>query len=146
MNVPANSAVLLATLVLSNQGIDETILRSVGSIYVVPDTTVSEVQIGAFGIVLATDVAIGVGITALPDPFSEIEDDGWFVFVPIVQSDLMATAVGQVVGMKYDFDSKAKRVVETGTGAAVVVANSSASDAFNISIGFRILSQVRGTN
>ena len=144
--VPANSAVLLATFVLNNQGIDETWLRTRGSFYVSTDTTgSSEEQIGAFGLVLATDTALAVGITALPDPVTEIEDDGWFVYVPIQQDSLFSSAVGQIIGHQYDFDSKAKRVVETGTGAAVVVANAHASHAFKISFGFRLLAQVRGT-
>ena len=137
---------MLSTFALSNQGIDETVLRTVGQIYVITDqTAASEQQTGAFGLCMATDQALAVGITALPDPISQVADDVWFVYVPITQTNRMASIAGQIVGMKYDFDSKAKRVIHTGVGIAVVVANAHATEAFNILVGFRMLSQVRGT-
>ena len=146
VNIPANSAVLISTFALSNAGIDETILRTVGSFFVGLDQIVAnEQQLGAFGLILATDQAISVGITAIPDPITDINDDGWFVYVPIQQETQYATVVGQSMGRTYDFDSKAKRVVYTGTGVAVVVANSHATNGLDISVGFRMLSQVRGT-
>ena len=146
VNIPANSAVLLGGFALTNPGIDVTVLRTVGSIYINTDqTAANEQQIGAFGFILVTDTAFAVGITAIPDPIGDVGDDGWFVYVPIQQDFTFATAVGQIVGMKYDFDSKAKRVIHNGTTIAVVIANSDAGDGFNVTVGFRILSQVRGT-
>ena len=144
--VPANSAVLLSTFALSNQGIDETVLRTVGSFYIVSDQTTSpEDQTGAFGLCKATDTALGVGVTAVPDPITNVADDVWFVYVPITQRYSRATAVGQVTGEMYKFDSKAKRIVSTGSGIAVVISNAHATEGFQVIAGFRMLTQVRGT-
>ena len=99
VNIPANSAVLISSFALSNPGIDETVLRTVGSIYVASDqTAANEAQLGAFGLILVTDQALSVGITAIPDPITDINDDGWFVYVPIQGDTVFATVVGQITG------------------------------------------------
>ena len=146
VTVPAASKVLIASFVLSNPGIDETVLRTLGILYVQSDQGAgSELQMGAFGLLKVTDTALAVGITAIPDPVSEVADDNWFVYVPIQQHLVFASAVGQIMGERYEFDSKAKRVLEIGESIAVVAANAHATHGFNISVGFRMLSQVRGT-
>ena len=83
--VPTSTKVLLGTFVLSNPGIDETVLRSVGQISVSTDNDgASEQQVGAWGMCIVSDVALAIGITALPSPVSEISDDFWFVHQTIV--------------------------------------------------------------
>jgi len=144
--IPANSAVLLSTFALSNQGIDETVLRTVGVIYMTSDTVgVGEDQTGAFGLTVVNDVALALGITGIPDPITNVQDDVWFVYQPLLGDTEYATAVGQQMGQRYDFDSKAKRVVSTGQGIAVVVANAHATHGLQLMAGFRMLTQVRGT-
>jgi len=142
--VGPNTKVLLATFVLSNPNIDETVLRTVGSISVATDQSAAgEDQIGAFGLILVTDLAVAAGIASIPDPVTNVADDGWFVFVPIVQHFRFVDASGVLIdSMRYDFDSKAKRRVEEGQAVAVVVANGNASHGFNISVAFRLLSQI----
>ena len=147
-NIPAASAVLLATFVLDNDGIDETVLRTLGLITVNSDQDAAdEEQFGAFGMIVVTDRAAATGITAVPDPVSEGGDDGWFVYVPIGSTLRVQSQVGFQAdwGQRYPFDSRAKRVVHSGFTIAVVAANAHASDAFDIRLGFRLLSQVRGT-
>ncbi len=147
INVPAASKVLLSTGVLDNQGIDETILRSVGLIAVATDAPgASESQIGAFGMIVVTDLAAAAGAASIPGPVTDGFDDGWLTYVPIAQEWDQASQVGrQQAAVQYHFDSKAKRVVSTGSSIAFMVENAHATFAFDILINMRMLTQVRGT-
>ena len=146
--VAAASKVLLGGFTLSNTNIDETILRTVGRLAVSTDNPVGdEEQIGAFGMILVSDAAVAVGVTAIPGPITDGQDDGWFVYVPIVQRYHHETSVGfdPQFATGYDFDSKAKRVVEEGRQMAIMVENAHATHAFDIAFVLRLLSVVRGT-
>ena len=146
--VAAGSKVLLTTVVLSNPGIDETILRTVGNISIQSDQLAAgEQQLGAFGLIVVTDLAIAAGVASIPDPVTDAADDGWFVYVPFAQSFAFASAVGfdSKCDRLYSFDSKAKRKFEEGQTIAVVVANAHSTHGLQISAGFRILSMVSGT-
>ena len=82
--VPAASKVLLGSFILVGE-VEETILRTVGQIGIVTDqTAASEDQLGAFGLATVSNVAFAIGITAIPGPVTEIEDDGWFVHQTIL--------------------------------------------------------------
>ncbi len=146
--VPAASKVLLASFVLSNQGIDETVLRTLGEIAIESDqTAANEFQIGAVGMCVVTDTAIATGITALPDPVTDVSDDIWFMYSSFAYRFGLVTGAGfsaQFANVSH-FDSKAKRVFSSGQSIAVVVANAHASHGFNILLNTRLLAQVRGT-
>ncbi len=145
--VPAASKVLLATFTLNNPGIDETALRTVGGIAVATDNLAgTEDQLGAFGLIVVTDLAAAAGVASIPGPVTDASDDGWFVYVPFAQEWNGATASGRAFTTQwYPFDSKAKRVVENGSTIALVVENAHATEGLNIYIALRLLSQVRGT-
>ncbi len=148
VDVPAGSKVLLGTLALSNTNIDETVLRTVGSFSIASDqAAVSERQLGAFGIIRVSEAAAAIGITAVPGPVTDAGDDGWFMYMPFQQANIVLTAAGfdSDAALRYPFDSKAKRVTEEGVVLAVVVENAHASNALRIAIGFRLLSQITGT-
>ncbi len=146
VTVAAGTKALLGGLSLSNPNIDETVLRTVGSVITQTDApAVSEKQFGAFGLIRVSDAAAAVGITAIPGPVTDADDDGWFVYVPLLSDNRVNTAVGVVAGVRYDFDSKAKRVFEEGTQIAIVVENAHASHAFSIASAFRLLGMVTGT-
>ncbi len=135
----ASSKVLLATFTLSNPGIGETIRRTRGMIWVASDqATVLEDQIGAVGMMIVTDRAVAVGITAIPDPVTEATDDGWFVWVPILQQG--DTGPNHISGFQYPFDSKAMRKVPEGFSIVVVAANSHGADGFDVGINLSMLS------
>jgi len=143
--VPGNTSILLGSFGLSNQGIDETQLRALGSITVRSDQqAVTESQIGAFGLIVVSQSAITAGIASIPTPLTEIGDDGWFTYMPFCQTNHVFTTTGSTYAPRYDFDSKAKRVVHDGSSMAVVVENGTA-DAFVFSVIIRMLSMVRGT-
>ena len=148
-SVSAASKVLLGSFGVVSSGIDETILRTVGGIMVVTDTTAaSEIQVGAFGMVPITDVALAAGVASIPSPVTNIDDD-WFIYQSFAQKSLFLDATGASYpgSVWYPFDSKAKRILEGSGGAvAMVVENISATFAFDVLVSLRILAQVRGTN
>ena len=72
---------LFATLVPTNPGLDITVLRTVGILSISSDQSgAAEQQIGAFGMICVSDSAVAIGVTAMPDPVVDADDDGWFVY------------------------------------------------------------------
>ena len=138
ITVPALTKVALTSIALSNPGIGETIRRSRGTIAITSDQlTSTESQMGAVGLIVVTEAAAAVGITAIPDPVSNASDDGWFVYQGFTQRDL-ATG-GNVTRNFWPFDSKAMRRVEEGFEIVVVVANAHATDGFKIGFSMSML-------
>jgi len=138
-----------ATSVISSgfvaSGGDQTVLRVVGILSIASDQAGAvEDQIGAMGMILVSDSAFAAGIASLPDPITDQDNDGWFMYQAFAsQGDASVTSSNP---RTYPFDSKAKRIVELeGVTLAVIVANASASHGIKFSINFRILSQLRGT-
>ena len=145
--VAGNTKVLLGGFTLSNANIDETVLRTVGRLAIKSDQTAAdEEQIGAFGMIIVNDLAVAAGAASVPGPITDRDDDGWFVYVPIVQSLDFASGVGIEAQMStgYPFDSKAKRRVQEGFQIAMVVENGHATSAFTIAFVIRVLSQITG--
>ena len=146
--VPAASKILLSSFTLSNPGIDETVLRTVGLISIASDSvSASEAQIGAFGMIVVSTTALAVGITAIPSPVTDISDDGWFNFQAFANDQKLLSSVGLIADFskEYIFDSKAKRVVSEGQAIAVVAENAHSATGLTIQASIRMLSMVRGT-
>ena len=141
VNVPANTKVFLAAMILSNPGIGETVRRTRGQFSVVSDQAVAvEQQIGAVGFMVVNDVAAGIGVGSLPDPVSDENDDGWFVWQGFQQQ---SSGGGGVVSIwQWELDSKAMRRVEEGFQVAVIVANASAIHGFDFAIHWSILTSL----
>ncbi len=140
--------VVLGSLALSNQGIDETFLRFVGMLSVESDQLIAtEAQIGAFGMIVVTDNAFGVGATAIPGPITDGADDGWFVHVPFSNTFSFVSGVGfdaNFATQRY-FDFKSKRITHSGDTIALVVESAAGSGGFTFSVIARALGMVRGT-
>ncbi len=144
----ASTKSLLASLVLSNQGIDETVLRCVGTLIVSSDQQgASEDQQGALGMAVVSDAALAVGATALPGPVTDISDDLWFTHVPFLQRFVFVSAIGVYPRFvtRYQFDFKSKRIVESGSSIAIMLESTSLSEGFIAVVVMRVLSMVRGT-
>ena len=139
--VPASTKVLLASMVLSNPGIGETVRRTRGQFSVISDQTAAvEEQIGAVGFMVVNDVAAGLGAGSLPDPVSEANDDGWFVWQGFQQSLSAGGGISSI--WQWEIDSKAMRRVEEGFQIAVIVANGSAVAGLRFGIHWSILSSL----
>ena len=90
--VPASSKVLLTTFVLSNPGITETIVRTIGRYFVASDQALAlEEQLGAWGMVRVTEAAAAIGITAIPGSVTDKDDEGWMVWEGIAQNGQLTT-------------------------------------------------------
>ena len=137
--VAAATKVLVNIIVLSNPGIGETVRRTRGLIMVKSDQSAAEEQqFGAVGFVVVNDLAIAAGAAAIPGPFSEQDDDGWYVWQPLFSS----FESGETSAQFYPFDSKAMRRVEEGFSVAVMVENASATTGLEVAIAISSLSSL----
>ena len=140
--VGASTKVLLGVFTLDNPGIGETVRRSRGRIIVMSDQIINtEINTGAFGMIVVTDNAAAVGATAIPGPSTDASDEGWFVWEPIVSLSSAANGAAGVmqVGGLIDYDSKAMRKVEQGFQIAVMAENNGASFVWQIAVGMSLL-------
>ena len=149
ITVGAGSKAIVGTFVPSNPGIDDVILRTVGMIAIqTDDETAAEEQTGAFGMMIVTDLAVAAGAASIPGPVTDIDNDGWFVHVPFVQSTFLTGTPNLFLpdlATAYHFDSKGKRILQEGETVVLMIENSHGSFGLSMGHGLRILSQVRGT-
>ena len=135
LTVPAATKILAIVFTLNNPGIGETVRRTRGSFFVHSDQAAAlEVQLGAFGMVVVSDLALAAGAASIPGPGTDAADDGWFVwqgFTKRQQSSTFPSTQDQVV-----FDSKAMRRIEEGFGVAVMIEN--VHPAFGMVVAFEL--------
>ncbi len=138
----STTAVLLGSLALENQGIDETAFRVVGNIMVVSDQAAAiETQIGSVGLIVVTDLAIAAGAASIPGPSTNVEDDQWFCHQLFANKNQVAADPRPAF---FDFSSKGRRVVQDGEAIALMCENSSGACGFSIAVQFRMLSRITG--
>ena len=126
--VPAASSVLLATFIPG--GVVETVRRiRMSVLYSSDQNTASETSLGAVGAAVVEATAVTVGVTALPDPITDIQDDIWVMFQGLHTRISFVTGGGLVepAGMGVEIDSKAMRKLPPGKALVFIVANESAS-------------------
>ena len=142
VTIAAGTKVLLATVILSNPGINETIRRTRGRFSVHSDQAVGgEPQLGALGWIVVNDLAIAAGAASIPGPVTDASDDGWFVWEAFASFGFNGTG-GQLFDRSYQYDSKAMRRVQEGFTIALMVENANATTGFNISCGTSILTSL----
>jgi len=143
-NIPtAGTAILLTAL--SVEGIDQipfTVVRTRGLLTLASDQIANgENQWIAYGHIVVKVTAQAIGVTAVPTPLSEGEDD-WFVYEEFAQQIGVssATSVFKIGGFK-EFDSKAMRKVDIGDTivTAVESAASGVSEGLQMRDAFRML-------
>ena len=141
--VPSASKVLIASVSLSNPGIGEVVRRTRGVMSVLSGQgLVNNFQRGALGMIVVTDTALAAGASAIPGPGTDLNDDGWFLWVPFSQN-IGATAAGNTSAdqgnNRYDFDSKAMRKVEEGYSIAVMLESVMDGDDAQVAVSFSML-------
>ena len=145
--VAATNKAILGSVVLSNPGIGETIRRTRGLVSIRSDQASAFEEItGAFGMMVVNDVALALGVTGIPGPVTEANDDGWFVWLPF--SELMvgnagaspASIFASRASMNYEFDSKAMRRVEEGFSVVMMIENEDSANGLVAGVSFSILS------
>ena len=103
-----------------------TVVRSIGSIWVGSDqSAASEDVLGAFGNAVVDDRAAGVGITAVPLPYTSISDSDWFQWIAFGYRFTFKDATGFSEGgfKRMDFDQRGQRKVPLGSDVVQVVEN-----------------------
>ncbi len=142
--LPALTKTLLGSFILSTP-FEETAVRVRGEIFISSDQAAAvEPQIGAFGLIRVTDLALAAGIGSIPSPSVDADDDGWFVWQGFAQESALTTTAGLGGGQSYSIDSKAQRIVREGQVIAVVVDNASVTTGAKIMTSFRLLARFRG--
>ena len=110
--------------------------------------TADESVIGAFGMCVVTENAITAGVASIPGPFTNADDDVWFVhqFVYDRWEFQSGTGVhgGFTTHVQYDLDSKAMRKGEDGQSVAVVWENGHSTFGAIATDNFRMLFKLAG--
>ena len=128
----ANTAVLVLSLNAAALALRPfTIVRTRMDWFLRSDQTAAlEAYQTALGLAVVSDQAVGIGVTAIPTPFTDMGSDLWFTHE--IQSSVFAFISG--VGFQSDagvnrvVDSKAMRKVEDGEDIIMALENSSLSD------------------
>ena len=116
-----------------------TIVRSRGRISIQPQSYVADLNIvGAFGIGLVSDEAATVGITVIPEPFSDADWGGWMVWQSFALHYEFHDSTGSFLELEaIEIDSKAMRKVEPNSRMVFVA--ESQGGAFFIAETVRLL-------
>ncbi len=135
-----------ASTVLSPGGASSVCLRTHGQLLFQLDVgAVDERAIIAWGLIVAPENALGVGVSALPHPFTDGEDD-WYAHGYATLSSLAEAAVqADALFHRVTIDSKAMRKLKPTEGVAFVMEVAQSVDGtgtFDVLGGLRSLQSV----
>ena len=119
-----------------------TVVRSHIEIQLESDQAASiERQVLGFGMVVVSDQAVDIGVTAIPTPITDLGSDLWFTHQLMFgdESDIVDVAHSAT---RVSIDSKAMRKVEVGQDIAIVLEMSSIGQGGVILSGGRLLVKV----
>ena len=117
--VAASTKLFLGSFQLDNAGIAETGRRNVGHLSISSDQEAAvETPFAAFGMIVVSDAAAAIGVTAIPGPLTDASDDGWFVWQSAVITQGADTSRASRV---FPFDSRGMRRVEQGFQVALML-------------------------
>ena len=116
-----------------------TIVRTRGNVSIKPASPTADIEItGAVGFGVVSAEALAAGVTAMPEPFSDADWAGWFVWRTFSYDFEFNDATGiNYPNWNFELDSKAMR--KFGPNEAIVTIAESFSGAFNISVNTRLL-------
>ena len=140
--VPASTKVLLGSFALENPGIEETVRRTMGRMFVQSDQfAIIESQFGALGFAVVTDQALAAGVASFPGPVTDAASDSWFVWEPILQSTAGSDGGGIniIPPVATNYHSKGMRKVPDGFVVAIIAENAVATSDFEIAISISLL-------
>ncbi len=142
LTVAASTKAVFSTFTLNNPGIGETVRRTRGQLWISTDQAAAvEEQAGALGFVVVSDLAIAAGAASIPGPFTDGNDDGWFVWQSFFHSGT-ANSSGMNNGQVFEFDSKAMRRVEEGFGISIMIENSHSMFGLKAMISIAMLTSI----
>ena len=99
---------------------------------------VNELQEVGVGLAVVSDQAVGVGVTAIPTPITDMGSNLWFVH-QLMYADESALVDKVKPMITVEVDSKAMRKVEVGQDIVVVAETTGASDGAIVVVGGRLL-------
>jgi len=138
--VASGAKVLVGSFDAAANGLEKpTVVRTRGEVSIIPSSTASDLSmVGAYGLAIVSDQAFGIGITAIPGPWSDPSWDGWFVWRPFGLRVEVIDSTGVFMSQhSQEVDSKAMRKI-TDNETLVLVAESQ-SGAVSISMPLRLL-------
>jgi len=118
----SGSAILGAGVTPNVEGL--TIVRTRGDVEIVLRLAgAAEGFTGAIGLCLVTDEAFAIGITAMPTPVSDMDDELWFYhrFFSLHAGAVTATAALARIALNWEVDSRAMRKQPVGMTCAAVI-------------------------
>ena len=144
--IPSNTRILSLTLNAAGLLLRPfTVLRTRLEILWTSDqVAVTEMPFGAMGMAVVSEVASGVGATAIPDTIDDADFD-WFVYQGLLsQITITGTVAGfqSPSGTPYTIDSKAMRKVGSADDVVVTVVNEDDSVGAELSMVGRMLVQL----
>ncbi len=136
VSVAGGGATLISTAAFEAPG---TVMRSRGMISVhVPSTLADSGIIGAIGIAIVSTEAATAGVASLPEPFTDADWGGWFVWRSFAfRFEFQSTTGTNYVPWYFEIDSKAMR--KFAPNETMVAVAESQAGAFEIFDGTRHL-------
>ena len=136
VSVADGGATLISSLTINEVA---TIVRTRGQVSVRPNVFAADLDIvGAIGVGIVSQEAFAAGVASIPEPFSDSDWAGWFVWRSFSMSLEFHTAASSFLrDMTFEVDSKAMRKI--GHNEVVVTIAESQSGAFSISSPLRKL-------
>ena len=137
--VASAGATIISSIAFEEPG---TIVRSRGTIAMrFAGYTADLTVVGAFGIGVVSAEAAAVGITAVPEPFSDADWGGWMVHRTFARRLEFGSTVGLYSeDWEYQIDSKAMRKVEANS--VLVFVAESQQGAYQMSESVRVLNKL----
>ena len=137
--VGTNAKVLVASFSPEGAGMEKpTVVRTRGQVGIRPNVVSADLDVvGALGLGIVSAQAFGIGITAVPGPFTDADWDGWFVWRSFSYRFEATAGVDVAIDWGFEVDSKAMRKV--ADNEVVVVVAESQVGAFQISPPLRLL-------
>ena len=123
VTVSAGGATIIASLAFEDPA---TIIRTRGMVSIIPQSHNADLNIvGAFGIGVVSAEAAAAGVASVPEPFSDADWGGWFVWRSFAYTLEALAGAEQFSVILYDWnfeiDSKAMRKVTSNEVMVVVV-------------------------
>ena len=120
-------------------GVPATIVRTRGQVSIRPNSLAADAAIiGAIGMGIVSAEAVAIGVTAIPEPFTDGDWPGWFVWrsFSFLYEFQDATGTG-IQTIDFEVDSKAMRKI--GQNETIVFVAESQAGAFQVSSPVRML-------
>ena len=116
-----------------------TIVRTRGVVSVIPQTAAADVDVvGAFGIGVVTQEAFAAGVASIPEPFTDADWGGWFVWRTFAFRQEFSDATG-ILLQNYNFEIDSKAMRKVSPNEVMVVVSESQVGAHSVFDGTRHL-------